>query len=213
MYLNDLMKKNNMTRTELSRKSCVPTSTLRDILNGHTKLDYCDAGTLYALGKTLNTNVEEILEHYWDESPLFVCQPKEPMVQMVHEEGSLADFYVFVTVCSDLIRQKGETFFARYVMEHNWINGFYERKEYRSALFLLGMVDYILRKHQIVRPLKYEVYRNKCLDRPVYSLATLDQYNDADTFRMAQDTAKVNAVPELKRFNIFMTEDDICRKV
>ena len=39
MYIKELMRKNNMTRAELSRRSGVPDSTLRDILNESAKLD------------------------------------------------------------------------------------------------------------------------------------------------------------------------------
>ena len=46
MYLNTLMEKKNISRAELSRRSCVPESTLRDILNGKARLDHCEALTL-----------------------------------------------------------------------------------------------------------------------------------------------------------------------
>lgn len=214
MYLTDLMNKKNMTRAELSRKSCVPATTLRNILNGHTQLDYCDAGTLYALGKTLNTSVEEILDHYWDESPMFKSCDIDGDARRIRDQGSLADFYHFTAVCTDLIEHKGEALFVKCVLKYNWINGFYENNDFRKALFLLGVVDYVYRKHGWLCLKEYGEIRYKCLDMPVYSLDTLAGFDHADiSYEKAKKSAEEKAIPELRRFNIFMTEDDIRRKV
>ena len=47
MYLNELMNACHMSRAELSARSNIPESTLRDILNGKAQLDRCEAATLY----------------------------------------------------------------------------------------------------------------------------------------------------------------------
>jgi hypothetical protein len=48
-----------------------------------------------------------------------------------------------------------------------------------------------------------------CLDRPVYSLSTLEEYDDSDALDNARAYAEAYAIPELADFNIFMTEEDI----
>lgn len=62
MYLNELMNACQMSRTELSARSRVPESTLRDILSGKTQLDHCEAATLYDLAGALQVSIEDILE-------------------------------------------------------------------------------------------------------------------------------------------------------
>ena len=63
MYLNELMNARQMSRTELSARSRVPESTLRDILSGKTQLDRCEAATLYDLAAALQVSIEDILEN------------------------------------------------------------------------------------------------------------------------------------------------------
>ena len=70
MYLNELMNARQMSRTELSARSRVPESTLRDILSGKTQLDHCEAATLYDLAGALQVSIEDILENYWEEMNL-----------------------------------------------------------------------------------------------------------------------------------------------
>ena len=55
MYLNTLMEKKNISRAELSRRSCIPESTLRDILNGKARLDQCEA-----VSKVLDAKLDEL---------------------------------------------------------------------------------------------------------------------------------------------------------
>ena len=61
MLLLELMNEKHMTRAELSRRSGVPESTLRDILNGKAQIDHCEAGTLLAIADVLETTVDEIV--------------------------------------------------------------------------------------------------------------------------------------------------------
>lgn len=43
----------------------------------------------------------------------------------------------------------------------------------------------------------------------MYALRTLEENDDACAFEEARCYAENNAIPELTRFNIYMTEDDI----
>ena len=89
MYLNELMNARQMSRTELSARSRVPESTLRDILSGKTQLDHCEAATLYDLAAALQVSIEDILENYWEE--MNTPEASRPVVQ---DKGSLASFYI-----------------------------------------------------------------------------------------------------------------------
>ena len=93
MFLNELMNNQHLTRADLCRKSGLPESTLRNILNGKTQLDRCESATLLCLADALNTTVEEIISHYWDE-----CLTGDDYEQqtVVHDDRSLADFYCMV---------------------------------------------------------------------------------------------------------------------
>ena len=56
MYLNQLMRSQRLTKAELSRKSGIPDTTLRDLLSGSVRLENCKA-------RAFHVSVEELLMH------------------------------------------------------------------------------------------------------------------------------------------------------
>ena len=102
MYLNELMNARQMSRTELSARSRVPESTLRDILSGKTQLDRCEAATLYDLAGALQVSIEDILENYWEE--MNAPEASRPVVQ---DEGSLASFYMLTETFLEQLHAMG----------------------------------------------------------------------------------------------------------
>lgn len=74
-FLKQLMEQKHMTVSELSRQSLVSDSALRDILSGKTQIDRCEALTLVCVATALDTTVEDILYHYYDEMDEADAQP------------------------------------------------------------------------------------------------------------------------------------------
>lgn len=207
MFLNELMDENDMSRAELSRISGVPESTLRDILNGKAQIDHCEAGTLMAIADALDTTVEEIVTNYWDfwESSL---NPDEMEKIPVHDNDLLAYFYMAVSATLLKMGKAGEMGFVCDICNTDFVEAFFSQKSYRTALFLVGMIDYIHRKNNMNPDPRFDAIRDFCLDQPVYSLDTL-ACDDAEDCIQAKTFAEKNAIPELACFNIFMTEEDV----
>ena len=65
------------------------------------------------------------------------------------------------------------------------------------------------KKYGMTQDDRFDAYRNRPLDSPVYSLNTLADYDDAEEMNEAKAYAEAYAIPELAAFNIFMTEEDI----
>ena len=204
MYLNELMNACHMSRAELSARSNIPESTLRDILNGKAQLDRCEAATLYNIAYALDVSVEDILEGYWD-----ALERDAPSRTSVHDENSLMNFYVLADSMLGRLRATGDLAFIDGIDQNEWIERLYQSGQYRCALFLLGMVDYLCRKNGIRQVARYDEYRKARLDRPVYALRTLNVNDDDGAFQRARTEAENNAIPELGRFGIYMTEEDI----
>ena len=80
---------------------------------------------------------------------------------------------------------------------------------YREALFVLGLTDYLNRKLGKKTDPRFDAYRVYRLDNPVYSLSTIEEYDDPKELENAKAYAETYAIPELAAFNIFMTEEDI----
>ena len=204
MYLNELMNARHMSRAELSARSNIPESTLRAILNGKAQLDRCEAATLYNIAYALDVSVEDILEGYWD-----ALERDAPARIAVHDDSSLMNFYVLADSMLGRLRATGDLAFIDGIDQNGWIERLYQSRQYRCALFLLGMVDYLCRKNGIRQVARYDEYRKARLDRPVYALRTLNVNDDDGAFQRARTEAENNAIPELGRYGIYMTEEDI----
>ncbi|MED9821908.1 MAG: helix-turn-helix transcriptional regulator [Christensenellales bacterium] len=204
MYLNGLMNSRNLNRAELSARSNIPESTLRDILNGKAQLDRCEAATLYNIAYALDVSVEDILEGYWD-----ALERDAPARTSVHDENSLMNFYVLADSMLGRLRATGDLAFIDGIDQNGWIERLYQGREYRCALFLLGMMDYLCRKNGVRQVARYDEYRKARLDGPVYALRTLNVNDDDGAFQRARTEAENSAIPELGRYGIYMTEEDI----
>lgn len=204
MYLNELMNDCHMSRAELSARSNIPESTLRDILNGKAQLDRCEAATLYNIAYALDVSVEDILEGYWD-----ALERDAPARTSVHDENSLMNFYVLADSMLGRLRATGDLAFIDGIDQNGWIERLYQGREYRCALFLLGMMDYLCRKNGVRQVARYDEYRKTRLDGPVYALNTLNVDNEDGAFQRARTEAENSAIPELGRYGIYMTEEDI----
>lgn len=204
MYLNELMNACHMSRAELSARSNIPESTLRDILNGKAQLDRCEAATLYNIAYALDVSVEDILEGYWD-----ALERDAPAHTSVHDENSLMNFYVLADSMLGRLRATGDLAFIDGIDQNEWIERLYQSGQYRCALFLLGMVDYLCCKNGVRQVARYDEYRKARLDGPVYALRTLNVNDDDGAFQRARTEAENNAIPELGRYGIYLTEEDI----
>lgn len=209
MYLNELMEEKNMSRADLSRASTIPESTLRDILNGKAQIDRCEAGTLISIADALDTTVEDIINHYWDECFSEDDSDEEPEHNYVHDSNSLLTFYTLVDAVTLALDAGNDLSFAFYITKDRMIEKMYSTEYYREAFFLLGLVDYVYRKNGLNKDARFDAYRNYCLDCPVYALSTLEEYDDSDALEEAKVYAENHAIPELARFNIYMTKEDI----
>ncbi len=62
MIIEELIKKNNITKYRLAVDAGIPHATLSDICNGKTSLLKCSAETVYKLAKALDVTMELLTE-------------------------------------------------------------------------------------------------------------------------------------------------------
>ena len=205
MYLNDLMKEQHLTRAELCRRSGIPESTLRDILSGKVQIDHCEAGTLYCLADVLDTTVEDILSAYWDEEP----DENEPESKVLHDPTSMAKFYETVDLARQILSLGSGMRFVRFVCENNLIEMCYVGGLYKVALFLLGVIDHLCNENNCPLEPRFDEYRSGVLDETVVSRRIANLIFSPIVFLKATEDLNKHAIPELARFNILMTAEDI----
>lgn len=207
MYLMNLMNKKCMTRADLSMMSGVPDSTLRDILSGKAQIDHCEAATIYGIADALGTTVEDILNHYWDDC--MEADDEECEREALHDGHTLLIFYSSVDKLVQLRQFADDSLLASSFTSETFIDYFFDNGFYREAFFLLGLTDYLNRKLGMKTDPRFDAYRVYRLDNPVYSLSTIEEYDDPKELENAKAYAETYAIPELAAFNIFMTEEDI----
>ena len=207
MYLMNLMNKKCMTRADLSMMSGVPDSTLRDILSGKAQIDHCEAATIYGIADALGTSVEDILDHYWDEC--LGADDEECGREALHDGHTLLLFYSTVDKLVQLRQAVEDASLASCINRETFIDQFFTMGFYREAFFVLGLTDYLNRKLGKKTDPRFDAYRVYRLDNPVYSLSTIEEYDDPKELENAKAYAETYAIPELAAFNIFMTEEDI----
>ena len=219
MYILNLMEQKNMTRAELSRISMVPESTLRDILNGTSQVEHCEAITLALIADVLDTTVEEILNHAVleengsDFESDYEEENEDETEPIVLPNSSVYWFYLFLyALKEDFLGKNQERTFCNAVKKGKCVETFWNTKAYSSALLLVGIADYFCRKNKWPLIPEYEKYRHMRLKRPIYPYDMFDPDMTYQEFESEMNRVETFAIPELARMNIFLTEKDIRKK-
>lgn len=184
MMINDLLAQRNMTKYYLSQASGIPYTTLNDICSGKTRLEKCNAETVYRLAKTLQVPMEALLTPHLERR---------------------CSFELFKSNVCHRLKNLGDLDFLIDVLASNEIESYYERKWYPESLYLLAMVDYISRMNGVDICEEYNSLRKQRLSDVLYPASVL-----ALAAAMKDDAPKrqalENAIPEFMRFNIVESE-------
>lgn len=186
MIVNEALARNNMTKYRLSKESGVPQATINDICSGKANLEKCAAGTLYKIAKILGITVEDILES-------------------AAKEEYRSSFEVFKSNVCHRVKDMGDIDFMITLLESNEIRVLYERKWYPESLYLLAMLDYLSRVHNVPLCTRYNDLRMQKLDRPIYPSGIIMTSKVTKTDQPLRE-AEENAIPEFRRFNIIENE-------
>ena len=185
MYINTLLKEKNMTKYMLSKKSGVPHTTVIDICSGKTKLNKCNAETLYKLAKTLDVTMEDLVAEF------------------VEKRSSFENFKS--TVCH-MVKDMGDIDFMIKILESNEIQRLYNMEWYLESLYLLAMVDYLSRENELPIVTEYSDLRRARLSDIVYPLGIITLSIVCKTEKYKEQSIR-DAIPEFLRHNI--VESDI----
>lgn len=189
MIVNDLLKKENMSRYHLSKESGVAMTTITDICSGKADLDKCAAGTLYKIAKVFGVTVDSILENNNADKVDYRCS-----------------FETFKSNTCHHVKDMGDIDFIIETLEADEIRKLYERRWYREALYLLAMIDYLSRMNGLPLCTNYNDIRAQKLEKPYFSAGVVVSYA-ATGDESIKEKALANAIPEFMRFNI--VESDV----
>jgi transcriptional regulator with XRE-family HTH domain len=190
MIIDELLKKQKMSRYRLSKESGVAMTTITDICNGKADLEKCASGTLYKIAKVLGVTVDSLLENNKEKSPDYRC-----------------NFETFRSNTRHHVKDLGGIDFVIETLETDEIRRLYDRQWYRESLYLLAMTDYLSRMNNLPICTKYNDIRNQKLEQPYFPANVVVSYAATGDENIKKEAVD-NAIPEFMRFNI--VEGEVC---
>ena len=184
MYINTLLKQKDMTKYMLSKRSGVPHTTVLDICNGKTKLNKCNAETVFKLAKVLNVTMEELITD---------CIEKRP------------SFENYKSAICHKVKSMGDIDFLIQTLESDEIRKYYDKHWYLESLYLLAMVDYLSRENGFPLVNEYDDLRRARLQEIVYpaGIIVMSELCASDKYKQLSVS---EAIPEFMRHNIVESE-------
>ena len=190
MELTNLLKERQLSVYQCAKESCVPYTTLSDIIKGKTSIEKCTAGTIYKLAKTLHVPMEDLLAESFREDA---------------DISFSGDFEIYKSNICHLVKDKGDITFIVETLQENKIRTYWERQWYRESFYLLAMVDYLSRVNDLPICNDYEDIRKCKLSEAIYPRDVLLAAKLDASLDVKEQCLK-EAIPEFLRFNIIESE-------
>lgn len=200
MWITDVMKEHGMTALDLRRKSGIPRSTLRDILNGTSDLRGCKASTIHKLAGALELPMADVMKLH---RPMEASVKAEHSDSRIHTVMGYGNYIVDRRIFLRKLRKLGAHRFVNNVLGGHYVENYYKTGEYEIALFLVGLCDYLCEKDGEEPLVVYNMYRGDFLDRPVFPKYSplSPRFTEAESRSLM-----MYSIPQLMRFNIVETE-------
>ena len=188
MTINELLREKKISKYRLSRLSGVPYTTINDICTGKTRIEKCSADTIYKIAKVFSISMEELIKDAVDEKSENACS-----------------FDLYKSSVCHRVKDEGDIPFIIEVLQSGEIRRRYEQSQYREALYLLAMVDYLSRINELPICSEYKDIRIHKLKEPVYpaSVIALARANNDESVK---EKCMMESIPEFRRFNIAESE-------
>lgn len=182
--LNEILKEKNITMYQCAKLSGIPYTTLSEVIRGKTRIEKCSAETVYRLSKVLDVSMEDLMRDSVKTRP---------------------DFEVFKSNVCHLVKDTDEFDFIVTTLRSDDIRRYWIKKWYPEAFYLLAMVDYLSRLHDIPLCSKYDDIRAHSLKVPLYPRDIVLSAKLSSKLDMREQSRR-NAIPEFIRFNIVESE-------
>lgn len=190
MYINDLLKEKNMSKYRLAKESGIPQTTIMDICSGKAHIEKCSAETIYKIAKVLGVSMENLIEEKMNPS---------------FEEPKRISFELFKSNVCHYVKDKGDIDFIIETLSSDDIRTLYDRQWYAESFYLLAMVDYLSKEHDVPLCTNYNDIRTQRLKEPIYPAGILLSDNAMKTEKYRKEALE-KAIPEFLNYNIIESE-------
>lgn len=183
MFINSLLKQQNMSIYRLAKESGLPYATVNDICNQKAALEKCSAETVYRLANALNVSMEDLL------------------APQLTERSS---FELFKSSVCHRLKDMGDVPFLIDLIESNYIRIYYDWEWYPESLYLLAMLDYISKENDVPLCTDYDDLRSTKLAEPLFPAGILAQ--EAAGKPISKTEVLMQAIPEFLKYNIIESD-------
>lgn len=184
MNFKELLSSKKVTGYALSKNTCIPYTTINDLINGKTVIQNISLKHAIAISDFLNVNLRELNEL---------------------ESISFIEFRYFRNnILSDL-KRNNQIAFANKIISSKEIDYYYKNNGKEYAFYLLALIDYLYRINKKGRySSRYNKLRKEKLDQPLFVGSKIIQFHSIEE---AEQKLNIQVIPEFKKFNII--EEDI----
>lgn len=193
MTIKDVTRFLGLSYEDLLYDTGLPESTLSDILSGKTDLRRCRALTMNKLSNALGLTPDAIMSL----EPVTHTLP-DASLHPVHEYFNARAYRDFRKDALEELALCRNEDFIREVLDEKIVEDEYLNRNYAQALFLIGLVDYLTDKQELLRDTRYNRYRGDTMKSMIYP------FGDKDAF-LNGALLMPEAIPQLLKFNILET--------
>lgn len=151
VMLRLILKQKNMSLYKLEKSSMVSHATLSDLYNEKTNVDKCSCSLLYSLSKALDIDMDTLYQQLTYQDLSYLSYSESFDLYKSH-------------LCHELKYEGYEAFLNKYVSTDE-INTLYKRKKIPEAIYLLSLIDYLCRLHNLSIKKEYQSLREIRLDK------------------------------------------------
>ena len=184
MNLNTILRQKQMSQYHLAQIANVSKSTISELCSNTLSIKKCNAETIYRIAKALQIPMEDLLESS--------CEPR-------------CSFELFKSQTCHRLKELGDLPFLMQLLSRDEISLYEKREWYPESLYLLAMVDYLSRIHNIALCSKYNKLRTAKLSEVIYPSGILSICAIEKSDRMKIKSFQ-ESIPEFIRHNIVEVE-------
>lgn len=177
------LKKDKWTAYRLSKQSGVPLTTVNDLVTRKTDPYKLTLQTSFKLASALQISLDELYRE-------------------ISEADLNSSYDVLRSDICHALKDRGDLDFLEEILGSKKIENLYAHRSYIHCYYLLGMVDYLCRIHDLPLSSDYDEIRQRKLHRMVYPSSMLLLKNLDEKSPELLELEK-QAIPEFARFNIY----------
>lgn len=189
LILNEKM----MSLYKLEKASDISHTTLNDLYNERTSIEKCNVSLLYKISKILHIGMEK----------LYKILNYDDLSLITYDE--LFDLYRS-SVCQELMVKGYEEFLKRHISQNN-VRHLFDYDKKLEALYLLSVIDYLCKEHDLPLVKEYNDIRSYKMDKlyvskGVYSLLKNKMTNITKVFEDSLEVFLKHNIAEDSIYNV-----------